>query len=156
MDNDKVSRKQLFDTVMLYNVLPPSSSLTWEPQCRLFQGKMCVSELINKKDDMPWYQIKFDWDADDEEKSFFCQTGVIKCTKNFNATIEKREEWFKIMMECSNGKHIPLELRIRSPIEEQMFNDLLFRIREEYEMIDDMLGSSNDSGSEFGEFVGFP
>lgn len=157
-----VSLKKVFHTASLYNVLPPSSSLSWEPQCKLFEGQLSLEELITcgnstpsrSDDDMPHYQLNFQWN---ESEAKFCNTQVIKSLGQLNETIEKKDRWFRITMSCCGCK-VPLELRIENAIEDQRFRDMLFRIREEYEMIDEMIGidddeANSDQETDFGEFV---
>ncbi|SCV04796.1 LAMI_0H19240g1_1 [Lachancea mirantina] len=140
MSGGIVSRNQTFQPVSLYNALPPTSSLAWEPQCKLFDGLMCVSEILSKSDEMPWYQLKFKWDEGLSSDFLFSSTDIIKNTAQFEETITKREQWYKVKMKCSKRRYVALELRIDDATEEQRFKDLLFRIREEYEMIDELTG----------------
>ncbi|SCU85380.1 LAME_0D01134g1_1 [Lachancea meyersii CBS 8951] len=152
-----VRSNQAFNTSELYNVLPRGYSNGWEPQVRLFEGCMRVCELMSKTDDLPWYRIVFAWgdgketDTNDD-KRFFTQTVIMRGTRDLNKTIQSTGEFFEILVKCTDDTLVALELRIRDPQEEQNFRDLLFRIREEYEMIDEMLGGSDSS--EYGEFVG--
>lgn len=150
-----VCRKQLFGTASLHNIVPSELSHGWEPQVELFEGLICVCELMSKNDDIPWYRIVFEWQDGGGEKrqgqvKFFGQTAIMKGTIDLNKTVKNREEWFEILMECSDQRSVALELRIKDIREDQNFRDLLFRIREEYEMIDEMIGESDD----FGDFIG--
>ncbi|SCU77586.1 LADA_0A01200g1_1 [Lachancea dasiensis] len=139
-----VCRKQLFGSLGLYNVVPRNLSGGWEPQVRLFEGQMCVCELMSKNDDLPWYRLVFEWKDHEgvvtsSEARFFCQTIIMKGTQHLVETVYNNGEYYEILMECSNGNMVTLELRISDPREDQKFRDLLFRIREEYEMIDEMM-----------------
>ncbi|SCV06192.1 LANO_0H24124g1_1 [Lachancea nothofagi CBS 11611] len=149
-----VCRKQTFGSLGLHNILPRSSSGGWEPQVKVFDGRMCVCELMSKIDDLPWYRIVFEWTNDDagDKQRFFSHTMIMKGTRDLNKTVQTCGEYFEVLMECSNEKWVALELRIADMREDQKFRDLLFRIREEYEMIDELMGSSDSS--DFGDFVG--
>lgn len=149
-----VCRKQFFGSVYLYNIVPAGLSKEWEPQVQLFEGRLCVCELMSKTDDMPWYQFKFDWEdrgiaRQQEQNHFFGQTTLIKGTKDLNETVHSREEWYGVLMEYVGHQRLALELRIKDPREDQAFRDLLFRIQEEYEMIDEMM-----EDADFGECAG--
>ncbi|SCU85552.1 LAFA_0D16336g1_1 [Lachancea sp. 'fantastica'] len=153
-----VRSNQAFITSALYNVLPRGASKGWEPQVRIFEGSTRVCELMSKTDDLPWYRIVFEWVDDGDvatatDKRFFTQTVIMKGTRDLNRTIQSSGEFYEVLVQCENNTLVALELRITDPQEDQNFRDLLFRIREEYEMIDEMLGDT-DSSNEYGEFVG--
>ncbi|CEP60741.1 uncharacterized protein LALA0_S01e17898g [Lachancea lanzarotensis] len=154
-----VRSNEAFTTSALYNVLPRGVSKGWEPQVRIFEGSTRVCELMSKTDDLPWYRVVFEWvDGGDvattTDKRFFAQTVMMKGTRDLNKTIQSSGEFFEVLVQSSNdGTLVALELRITDPQEDQNFRDLLFRIREEYEMIDEMLGGT-DSSDEYGDFVG--
>ncbi|CUS24821.1 LAQU0S20e00628g1_1 [Lachancea quebecensis] len=150
-----VCRKQFFGTASLHNIVPSELSHGWEPQVEIFEGLICVCELMSKSDDIPWYRIVFEWKGNDVERpqgkdTFFGQTAIMKGTSDLNKTVKNREEWFEVLMECPEQRLVALELRIKDIREDQNFRDLLFRIREEYEMIDEMMEESDD----FGDFIG--
>ncbi|EDO19550.1 hypothetical protein Kpol_1018p83 [Vanderwaltozyma polyspora DSM 70294] len=129
-----------FQTAKLFNVLPPdlvtgSNKDHSEERCLLFQGMVMIQEYLEHDNQMAIsrYQIIFNWN----DVTSFCKTDLIDGFEKLNDIVTKGHRYMHIKVTSCNLK-VLLELRFQNRDQERGFNDTLFRIQEEYEIMDEI------------------
>lgn len=135
------ARTRKFKSGSLYNVVPLALKNGCE-NCKLFEGDVFVEEFLNinesgNVDHVPSYQLKFGWDR--KRDNYFCETEVIDNIHKLNEVVKNWADCFRIMMQCSMNRYILLELKFSDSIEDRRFRDLIFRIREEFEILAELM-----------------
>lgn len=139
------ARTRKFKSGSLYNVLPLAlkNDISYGCEnCKLFEGDIFVEEYLNineagNVDQVPSYQLKFGWDRSPDKR--FCETEVIDNIHKLNEVVKNWANCFRIMMQCSMNRYILLELKFSDSIEDRRFRDLIFRIREEFEILAELM-----------------
>ncbi|CAH02934.1 uncharacterized protein KLLA0_A07777g [Kluyveromyces lactis] len=154
-ENVLTTHQRVIQSCVLYNIVPRSIARAWEPQHLLWKGKLIVDELLhldgsNQSTMMQpsLYRFRFVSDKEDgvdkedinSDERLFCETQVISNLKELHTVLQRREKWYQIAMLCE-GQHrhqIALELQIKDAYQMQLFEDIILRIRDEYEIFQEM------------------
>ncbi|AMD21052.1 HEL229Cp [Eremothecium sinecaudum] len=137
MDKYIVTHRRVIHGCELLNLVPQLSSTRHEKQQRIWRGNLVVEELMKRgvNDLIPRYVLRFE--SYGNKQFTFCTTVVMSSLKDFEFVIRKVMDCrFYICVYC-NCMNIVLELRILNGLEEQKFRDIWYRMRDEFEMMDE-------------------
>ncbi|AET39121.1 uncharacterized protein Ecym_4039 [Eremothecium cymbalariae DBVPG len=143
MERYIVTHRRDVNTCVLYNVLPETKTSDQESQHKLWLGKTVFEELmpVDANDWVPRYILRFeDMNTSD---LVFCKTQVVACMQDFERVIQRQLNGFFYLIVQAAGLDVVLELRILDAIDEQRFRDMWYRMRDEYEMMEEMSDKSN-------------
>lgn len=153
--------RHIFNNTSLFTVPPPlkdDTVLTERPIIQeIFNGALIVKEFlsspgnstasaddeINYSMTMPRSSLIFEfvYDLDTDSPIEFCQSNVIDNLHKFQEFIGDSEAGgsasYSIMVEIMNMR-IPLTLEINNELDNRKFKDLLVRLKDEFELIEDM------------------
>ncbi|BAO38033.1 hypothetical protein KLMA_10411 [Kluyveromyces marxianus] len=154
-ENVLTTHKRTIDGCSLFNIIPRDIARAWEPQHKLWEGKLIVEELTyldgssySMVSRPSLYRFQFLSEKEvvgvDREEAgegrLFCETQVINNLEELQTVLKRTEKWFQVAMLCEGQQRyqIALELRIQDTYQKQLFEDILLRIQDEYEFFDEM------------------